>query len=164
VRFIFAGPRGRIPRIGVLLAVAAIVACNNNNRPDCAPPVPDPANKPAEASAPINKNPAPVDGTLARVIMITTGQACRCTLNRCKRWEEALKRALAKHPKAPAVERFDYNADKDKAKELMDKYPSTMPPAVYFLNPAGELLWKVEGDFDWTEVDAALKKYVVAAP
>lgn len=78
---------------------------------------------------------------------------------RCARGEEALKKALKKHPDAPKVERFDYAIQTEKVTPLIKKYSAMMLPIIYFLDDGENLLWKVDGDFDWTDVDRALAKF-----
>lgn len=111
----------------------------------------------AQAAGKSNKKYFP----LTRIVLITTGKACNCTMTRCKKGEEALKTAMAKHPDAPNVERIDFALDTEKANRLVDKYKAMMLPIIFFLDDGETLLSKFEGDFDWTEIDRELSKYKV---
>lgn len=99
----------------------------------------------------VDKNIDEVKKSLARVILITTSKGCPCTKNRCQSGETALKAALAMYPEAPEMERLDNATEKEKSKELLSKFNAIMLPVVYFLDPDGNLLDKVEGELNFNE-------------
>lgn len=137
-----------------------IVACDEKVGPISPAPPPDGAEAIATG---IEDTPGPETGRLDRIVFVTTGKGCKCTMARCARGEEELKEALAGYPDAGGFERLDLSVDTNKAVSLMSKYPATILPIIYFLNSDGALLWKVEGDFDRIDVIAALKRYSASA-
>lgn len=96
---------------------------------------------------------------LSRIIFITTSKACHCTMDRCRRGEDALKTALEDHPGAPDVERLDYAKQRQKVMELVRKYKAVMLPIIYFLDEGDGLLWKADGEIDPGEIDRILESY-----
>lgn len=62
-----------------------------------------------------------------------------------------MKAALAMYPDAPEMERLDNATEKEKSKELLSKFKAIMLPVVYFLDPDGNLLDKVEGELNFNE-------------
>jgi hypothetical protein len=90
---------------------------------------------------------------------VTTSQGCPCTFKKRQNAEAALTAALAKHRKAPRLERIDQATEAPKAGAMLQRFPSTQIPVLYFLNEKGELLTKLEGEFSEADVSQALDQY-----
>lgn len=99
------------------------------------------------------------DQKLGRIVFLTTSKGCDCTMNRCKKGEEAVKAATSGHPSVPEVERLDYAVDIEASRALLKKHPAMALPVVYLFDGKGELLEKLEGEFGEDRLSNALKKH-----
>ena len=95
--------------------------------------------------------------SLARVVMITTTQACHCGLQRCGEVRKDLDQMLEQVGGGITLEVIDYAVDTEGAERMMEKFDVYMVPIVLLLNEDGEAVFGSEWDLDEEGLRSQLK-------
>ena len=95
-------------------------------------------------------------GKVTRLVLITTTQACECTMARCKKTEAALDKGLKEMTGLPSLETINMATEPDKAREIAMKHQASMLPVVLLLDEKDGLIVKLEGEFTEEDLIKAL--------
>ena len=98
-------------------------------------------------------------GKPSRLVFLTTSKGCACTMRRCQGGEDALKKTIGNFKNLPTVERIDYAVEPQKMKDLISKYPASIPPVLYLIASDGTLVEKIEGEFGEGDLERLFVKY-----
>jgi|GEM_PF-3347722 len=149
-------------KFSILLAIivlSGLYACNGKKTENC-PPLniqPQPAGTVSSDSAPGKTLPAVKQTTKKTetqekkkpsVILITTSQACQCTLTRCGQAEKAVTDIIAPYSGKIKYDVIDYAKNAGRIAEISKICQLVVLPAVIILNDEGKLVKKYDGSID----------------
>lgn len=93
---------------------------------------------------------------VVRIVFVGKKHACDCTRKSIEAGRKALQAALGKQSRY-RLEELAVDVDGEKVDELRKKRALTALPAIYFLDGAGELRERLQGDITEAQIRAVLK-------
>ena len=142
----------RVVRAAVVLSLAAAgAACDRSAA----------AGPPAKADAPAKpaaKAASPKKPVAARIAFLDLQDACKCTKARIDASWEALQTARKSKP-AVVVERIHVDTQEALADVITVERPLVVPPGLYFVDSAGEVLELLQGELTVEQIRTALARY-----
>ncbi|MDD5528612.1 MAG: hypothetical protein PHX21_01120 [bacterium] len=145
--------------LGVLM-IALITGCNNTkkqaeNKQVCVDTTLQAAINKIDTSAQnktVETNPSDkseqLKTGLPKVILLTTSEGCKCTLEKCSAGEKTVKDYVSQSQGKITFEKFDYIKEQDATGKLAEKYGVTTIPALLFFDKQGNFTGKLETSWD----------------
>ena len=95
---------------------------------------------------------------VAQIVFVGKKNACPCTKKSIDAGKKALQAALGSKSRYRLQElNFDVDADREKIDALREKRAMVALPAIYFLDPAGEVKELLQGEVTEAKIRAVLK-------
>ncbi len=95
---------------------------------------------------------------VTQIVFVGKKNACPCTKKSIDAGKKALQSVLGKQSRYRLQElNFDVEADREKVDALREKRAMTALPAIYFLDAAGEVKERLQGDITEAQIRAVLK-------
>ncbi len=96
------------------------------------------------------------DARVAKIVFVDQQDACSCTQERIDGTWAELEKALAAGGELP-VERIHMDTQAPAAATYLDLRPIMVPPGLYFLDDAGELVEMLQGELTQAQIGALLR-------
>ena len=93
-----------------------------------------------------------------KIILLTTTEACKCTLERCAAGEKLFKEFFKKFSGKAAFEKFDYAKERNAVESMNRKYKISGLPALLFFDGQGKFTGKLQFFLNEGDILDNLKK------
>lgn len=97
---------------------------------------------------------------LPKLVLISTSQACDCTLERCAKGEKTVNEFVQQFPKKLTFEKLNYAKEQGLVTQLAKEYQLHYLPALLFFDKKETFKGKLEGFLNKEELEKKLKETV----